>query len=62
MLAAATDVAKRAAQAGKVACTLGITGEAGRLAHEQGFRLIALGSDFNYLSSGANAIVAASKG
>jgi 4-hydroxy-2-oxoheptanedioate aldolase len=62
MLAAAAEVAAKATAAGKIACTLGITAEAGRRAREQGFRLIALGSDFNYLSAGANALVAASKG
>ena len=62
MLAAAADVAKKAERAGKIPCTLGITGEAGRRYRELGFRLIALGSDFLYLGAGANALVAASKG
>ncbi len=62
MLAAAAEVAKKAERAGKISCTLGVTAEAGRRARELGFRLIALGSDFVYLGSGANALVAASKG
>lgn len=62
MLAAATEVAAKAKRAGKVACTLGITAEAGRRARGQGFRLIALGSDFNYLTAGGNALVAGAKG
>jgi 4-hydroxy-2-oxoheptanedioate aldolase len=62
MLKAAAEVARKATAAGKVACTLGVTAEAGKRARELGFRLIALGSDFNYLGAGANALVAAAKG
>ncbi len=62
MLAAASEIAKKAQNAGKIPCTLGANAEAGRRARELGFRLIALGSDFGYLSAGANTLVAASKG
>jgi 2-keto-3-deoxy-L-rhamnonate aldolase RhmA len=61
MLAAAGAIAARAQRAGKIPCTLAITAEGGRRARELGFRFIALGSDFLYLSAGANTIVAASK-
>jgi 4-hydroxy-2-oxoheptanedioate aldolase len=57
MLAAAGEIAAKAVRAGKIPCTLAITAEAGRRARELGFRLIALGNDFGYLSGGANAIV-----
>jgi 4-hydroxy-2-oxoheptanedioate aldolase len=57
MLQAATEIAERTTRAGKIPCTLAITGEAGRRARDQGFRLIALGSDINYLTAGANAVV-----
>ncbi len=62
MLEASAEIARKAASAGKVACTLGANAEAGRRASELGFRLIALGSDFSYLTMGANTLVAASKG
>jgi 4-hydroxy-2-oxoheptanedioate aldolase len=61
MLAAAQDIASRATRAGKIPCTLAITAEAGRRSRELGFRFIALGSDINYLSSGANAIVSGAR-
>ena len=62
MLRAASEIASKADRAGKFPCTLAITAEAGRRAKEQGFRLIALGSDVIYLSSGANAIVNGARG
>jgi 4-hydroxy-2-oxoheptanedioate aldolase len=62
MLAAAKEIATKAARAGKFACTLGITAEAGKRARDLGFRLIALASDFAYLTAGGNALVAAAKG
>jgi 4-hydroxy-2-oxoheptanedioate aldolase len=62
MLKASADIAARAEKAGKFPCTLAITAEAGRRARELGFRLIALGSDVNYLTSGANAIVNGARG
>jgi len=62
MLAGAKEIAAKATKAGKIACTLGITAEAGKRARELGFRLIALASDFNYLTAGGNALVAAAKG
>ncbi len=61
MLAAAGEIAAKAARAGKIPCTLAITAEAGRRARELGFRLIALGSDLNYLTSGANAIISGAR-
>jgi len=56
MLKAAAEVAAKTTRAGKVPCTLAITAEAARRARELGFRLIALGSDVLYLTSGSNAI------
>ncbi len=61
MLAGAAEIAAKTTRAGKIPCTLGGDAEAGRRARELGFRFIALASDFNYLSAGANALVAATK-
>jgi 4-hydroxy-2-oxoheptanedioate aldolase len=61
MLKAAADVAGRARAAGKFACTLGITGEAAGRFRDMGFRLIALASDFAYLTTGATAIIEAAR-
>jgi 4-hydroxy-2-oxoheptanedioate aldolase len=57
MLKAAEDVATRTARAGKIACTLGTTGEAAARFRDIGFRLIAVGNDFNYLTTGAAAFL-----
>ena len=62
MLRAAADIAARTARAGKIPCTLAITGSAARHFREIGFRLIALGGDFGYLTAGATALLEASKG
>ncbi|HEX9904581.1 MAG TPA: aldolase/citrate lyase family protein [Propylenella sp.] len=62
MLKGAADVAERTRKAGKIPCTLAITGEAARKFRDMGFRLIALGSDFGYLTAGAAALLQASKG
>ena len=51
MLAASAEIAKKATRAGKIACTLAANAEGGRRARELGFRLIALGNDFIYLSA-----------
>lgn len=61
MLKSAADVARRAEAAGKIPCTLSITGEAAHKAQEIGFRLIALGGDFGYLTAGAAAILDAAR-
>ena len=58
MLKAAGAIAKKARDAGKFPCTLAITGEAARRSRDLGFQLIALGSDINYLTAGAKAIIA----
>lgn len=62
MLKGAADVAEKTRKAGKIPCTLAITGEAARKFRDMGFRLIALGSDFGYLTAGAAALLQASKG
>lgn len=62
MLAAAAEVVAKANKAGKVPCTLGVNPEGAKRWKEMGFRLIAISSDLNYLSSGANAMVATAKG
>ena len=62
MLKAAAEIAAKTTRAGKIPCTLAITGEAGRRAQELGFRLIALASDIAYLRDGANAIVSTARG
>jgi len=62
MLKGAADVAERTQKAGKIPCTLAITGEAARRFRDMGFRLIALGGDFGYLTAGATALLQASKG
>ena len=61
MLRAAADIARRASDAGKIPCTLAITAEAGRRSRDIGFRFIALGIDFGYLSSGASALLDSAK-
>ncbi len=61
MLAAAGSIARRAQQAGKVPCAYAASGAAAKRARALGFSLIALGSDFNYLTAGANAIVEAAR-
>jgi 4-hydroxy-2-oxoheptanedioate aldolase len=62
MLAAAGEIARKATKAGKFPCTLAITAEAGRRARDMGFRLIALGSDFGYLTAGAKALLSGARG
>ena len=57
MLRAAADIARRTQEAGKVPCTLAITAEAGQRSRDMGFRFIALGIDFTYLSNGANTLL-----
>jgi 4-hydroxy-2-oxoheptanedioate aldolase len=57
MLAAAREIAGKARAAGKIPCTLAATAEGGRRSRDLGFQLIALASDFIYLTSGASAIV-----
>jgi 4-hydroxy-2-oxoheptanedioate aldolase len=61
MLRAAAEVADKAAKAGKIPCTLGITADSARRFKDMGFRLIAIANDFGYLTSGANALVEAVK-
>lgn len=61
MLREAGRVAEKARNARKIPCTLGITADAGKRFAAMGFRLIALNSDFGYLTSGADAFVAAAK-
>jgi 4-hydroxy-2-oxoheptanedioate aldolase len=61
MLKAAADVAARTARAGKVACTLGTTGEAAARFRELGFRFIAIANDFGYLTRGAAALLDAAR-
>jgi 4-hydroxy-2-oxoheptanedioate aldolase len=61
MLETAATVASKAKAAGKIACTLAITGEAAQRSRELGFRFIALGGDFGYLTAGAAALLQASK-
>jgi 4-hydroxy-2-oxoheptanedioate aldolase len=61
MLRAAADIAARTQQAGKIPCTLAITGDAARHFRELGFRLIALGGDLGYLTAGATALLEAAR-
>lgn len=61
MLTTAGEVAARARGASKIACTLAITADAAHRFRDMGFRLIALGNDFGYLTSGATALLTASK-
>jgi 4-hydroxy-2-oxoheptanedioate aldolase len=61
MLEAAAAIAARTREFDKIPCTLATTGEAGKRAIDLGFRLIALGNDFNYLTAGAKAILQAAK-
>jgi 4-hydroxy-2-oxoheptanedioate aldolase len=61
MLRAAEDVARRTQAAGKIACTLAITADAGQRSRDMGFQFIALGIDFAYLSNGATALLEKSK-
>lgn len=62
MLQAAGVVARKTRDAGKIPCTLAISADAGRRARDVGFRFIALGIDFAYLSAGAAAILDGCKG
>ena len=62
MLKAAAEIAGKATKAGKIPCTLAITAEAGRRARDLGFRLIALGNDFGYLTAGAKALLSDTRG
>jgi 4-hydroxy-2-oxoheptanedioate aldolase len=62
MLKAAADIAARATKAGKFPCTLAITAEAGRRARDLGFRLIALGNDFGYVTAGAKSLLNETRG
>jgi 2-keto-3-deoxy-L-rhamnonate aldolase RhmA len=55
-------VAETARRAGKIPCTLAITGDSAKRFRDIGFRLIALGGDFGYLTAGATALLEASKG
>jgi 4-hydroxy-2-oxoheptanedioate aldolase len=61
MLRGAADIAARTQQAGKIPCTLAITGEAARQFRALGFRLIALGGDIGYLTAGATALLEAAR-
>jgi len=61
MLTAAGNIALRTEQAGKIPCAYAASGAAAKRAHALGFRLIGLGSDFNYLTAGANGIVEAAR-
>jgi 4-hydroxy-2-oxoheptanedioate aldolase len=61
MLETAGKIAGKAEALGKIPCTLAVSAEGGRKARELGFRFIALGIDFGYLSAGANALVAAAR-
>ncbi len=61
MLQAAAGIAARTTRAGKIPCTLAITGEAAHHFRRIGFRLIALGGDFGYLTAGASALLNASR-
>jgi len=61
MLAAAGEVARRTTEAGKIPCTLALTGEAGKRSRELGFRFIALGIDFAYLAAGATRLLEAAR-
>jgi 4-hydroxy-2-oxoheptanedioate aldolase len=62
MLKAAAEIARKAAKSGKFPCTLAINGEAARRARNLGFQLIALGSDFSYLTLGAKSLLSESRG
>jgi 4-hydroxy-2-oxoheptanedioate aldolase len=62
MMDAAARVAETARRAGKIPCTLAITGDSAKRFRDIGFRLIALGGDFGYLTAGATALLEASKG
>lgn len=62
MLKAAAEIARKAAKAGKFPCTLAINGEAAQRARNLGFQLIALGSDFSYLTLGAKSLLSESRG
>lgn len=61
MLRAAREIAEKTRMAGKIPCTLAITGDAAQHFREIGFRLIALGGDFGYLTAGATALLLASQ-
>jgi 4-hydroxy-2-oxoheptanedioate aldolase len=62
MLAVAGNIALRTQLAGKIPCAYAASGAAAKRARSFGFRLIALGSDFTYLTAGANALVEAAGG
>ena len=61
MLEAAQSVAAAAKKAGKFACTLATTAAAGQRMRDLGFSLIALASDFAYMTAGANTILEAAR-
>jgi 4-hydroxy-2-oxoheptanedioate aldolase len=62
MMAIAGEVARRASEAGKIPCTLAVAGPAARKSVELGFRFVALGGDFGYLTAGATALLHSAKG
>jgi 4-hydroxy-2-oxoheptanedioate aldolase len=62
MMAVAGDVARRSTLAGKIPCTLAVAGPAARKSVELGFRFVALGGDFGYLTAGATALLHSAKG
>jgi 4-hydroxy-2-oxoheptanedioate aldolase len=61
MMAASARIAEATRRAGKIPCTLAITGDSAKRFRDIGFRLIALGGDFGYLTAGASALLEASK-
>jgi 4-hydroxy-2-oxoheptanedioate aldolase len=61
MLAATAEVVKCCASTGKIPCTLATTAEAAQRFQKMGFRFIALASDIAYLTSGATALIEASR-
>ncbi|MGH6925645.1 MAG: HpcH/HpaI aldolase family protein [Propylenella sp.] len=62
MLKAAEDVARRTRAEGKVACAFAMTPDAARRFRDMGFRLIAVGSDWECLARGAASLLAGLKG
>jgi 4-hydroxy-2-oxoheptanedioate aldolase len=61
MMEASSRIAEKTRRAGKIPCTLAITGDSAKRFRDIGFRLIALGGDFGYLTAGATALLEASK-
>jgi 4-hydroxy-2-oxoheptanedioate aldolase len=57
MLDAAGAIAERAREAGKIPCAYAGSAAAAKRARAMGFRFIALGSDFGYLTAGATTLV-----